>query len=296
MIWQPDTDACRYLLRRAFPDLEIASINVLGEGWDSVAFLVNGALVFRLPTRDSVEAMLRRERQLLDAIAGRLPTAVPRYELVADNLPGFPSSVGGYRHIAGMPLSDRAIVDLQLARLAMQLSGVLNALHAIDPVTIPGLDRIDPDVWWRDHWRLYQDSTSIIDRTCSPRRAAIVRHRWEAAFATACEIGFTPMLIHRDLAMDHILHDQRGQLAGLIDFGDAGAGDPAIDLAGLPDLLAERVLDCYAPDPQERNRLRQRRAFYRLTVPFHAIVAGLTLGRADLIDQGLAGITERFGV
>ncbi len=46
--------------------------------------------------------------------------------------------------------------------------------------------------------------------------------------------AFTPLLVHRDLASYHILYDaEGGRLAGVIDFGMAGAGDPASDWACL---------------------------------------------------------------
>jgi aminoglycoside 2''-phosphotransferase len=48
------------------------------------------------------------------------------------------------------------------------------------------------------------------------------------------------MLIHRDLASYHILHDPpSGRLAGVIDFGTAGAGDPASDWACLINTYGE---------------------------------------------------------
>jgi aminoglycoside 2''-phosphotransferase len=51
---------------------------------------------------------------------------------------------------------------------------------------------------------------------------------------------YTPRLIHRDLASYHILHDpQSSRLAGVIDFGTAGLGDPASDWACLINTYGE---------------------------------------------------------
>jgi aminoglycoside 2''-phosphotransferase len=82
------------------------------------------------------------------------------------------------------------------------------------------------------------------------------------------------------------------RIAGIIDFGDAGPGDPAIDFAGLPDSLAQAVLIRYTDDERERTNLWVRRHFYQLTVPLHAIAAGVEYEREDLILEGLAGIRE----
>jgi aminoglycoside 2''-phosphotransferase len=43
---------------------------------------------------------------------------------------------------------------------------------------------------------------------------------------------YDPVLIHADMAVYHILHDPTSrQLSGILDFGTAGLGDPATDIA-----------------------------------------------------------------
>jgi aminoglycoside 2''-phosphotransferase len=55
--------------------------------------------------------------------------------------------------------------------------------------------------------------------------------------------AFTPVLIHRDLAAYHILHTpQTGHLAGVMDYGAAGAGDAAIDWACLINTYGEQFV------------------------------------------------------
>lgn len=75
----------REVLEGDFPELRVESVDRLGEGWDRVAFLVNGALVFRLPWHllepdAQAEAAIptaRAEVSLLRALTGRLPVAAP---------------------------------------------------------------------------------------------------------------------------------------------------------------------------------------------------------------------------
>ena len=41
-------------LQSDFPDLIVSSIELLGAGWNNIAYLVNGETIFRVPTdRDS---------------------------------------------------------------------------------------------------------------------------------------------------------------------------------------------------------------------------------------------------
>lgn len=49
----------------------------LGEGWDSVATLVDGRWVERRPKRDEVRAWLLRETRVLPWLAPQLPLTVP---------------------------------------------------------------------------------------------------------------------------------------------------------------------------------------------------------------------------
>ncbi|HEX9227390.1 MAG TPA: phosphotransferase, partial [Arthrobacter sp.] len=53
---------------------------------------------------------------------------------------------------------------------------------------------------------------------------------WAQARAARAWDG-PPMMLHGDLHPGNVLLADGGSLAGVIDFGDVGAGDPAVDLA-----------------------------------------------------------------
>ncbi|MET1063672.1 MAG: phosphotransferase, partial [Arthrobacter sp.] len=53
---------------------------------------------------------------------------------------------------------------------------------------------------------------------------------WAQACAAKAWDG-PPMMLHGDLHPGNVLLAGGGSLAGVIDFGDVGAGDPAVDLA-----------------------------------------------------------------
>ncbi|MEC5181785.1 phosphotransferase, partial [Arthrobacter sp. CG_A4] len=69
----------------------------------------------------------------------------------------------------------------------------------------------------------------LVDRERYPQAAAL-----KAVWAQACAAKAwdrPPIMLHGDLHPGNILLTDRGSLAGVIDFGDVGAGDPAVDLA-----------------------------------------------------------------
>ena len=85
------------------------------------------------------------------------------------------------------------------------------------------------------------------------------RELFEAVEQTAFDAP--PCMIHGDLAPYHVLHDpETGELTGILDFGVAGLGDPAVDLACLLTVWGEsesaRLLSSYAGDVATVERAR----------------------------------------
>ena len=63
--------------------LSVRSAHFLGEGWNSLAYLVNDELVFRFHKRPEHWKELEREVTFLGFAADLLPLAVPRYLRIA---------------------------------------------------------------------------------------------------------------------------------------------------------------------------------------------------------------------
>jgi aminoglycoside 2''-phosphotransferase len=73
--------------------------------------------------------------------------------------------------------------------------------------------------------------------------------------------AFAPVLIHRDLAAYHTLYaPETGDLTGVIDYGTAGAGDPAVDWGCLINTYGEpfvrRMHQAYPIDQATIDRAR----------------------------------------
>jgi aminoglycoside phosphotransferase (APT) family kinase protein len=97
--------------------------------------------------------------------------------------------------------------------------------------------------------------------------------------------GFTPTLLHADLGPEHLLV-RNGHLAGVIDWGDARIGDPALDYAWLINgPFAEWDID---PD------VRRRARFYYRLAPSYEAHYGLFTRQSAHVDAGLTGIGDRL--
>ena len=107
----------------------------------------------------------------------------------------------------------------------------------------------------------------------------------------AGDSGFTPALRHGDLGGENIRYDPAtNRVTGIIDFGSAAMGDPAVDFAGLSwygeafvDALSERY-PAFA-DPG----LRARAAFYRSTFALQQALWAVRAGDVDEFEDGIEG-------
>ena len=80
---------------------------------------------------------------------------------------------------------------------------------------------------------LLERDAAVVERLGDRERypqAAALGAVWAQACAAQAWDG-PPTMLHGDLHPGNILLTDGGSLAGVIDFGDVGAGDPAVDLA-----------------------------------------------------------------
>ena len=98
-------------------------------------------------------------------------------------------------------------------------------------------------------------------------------------------VGFTPVLLHADLGPEHLLV-RDGRLAGVIDWGDARLGDPALDYAWL--------LTGPFADWDVDLDLRRRARFYHRLAPWYEAHYGLFTNQPSHVERGMEGIRDRL--
>lgn len=280
------------LLRACFPALRVERYVPLGEGWDSVALLINDQDVFRFAKRPDVAVRQAREAELLPLLADRLPLPIPRYSHTwAD--PAWPGMrIVGYRLIPGEQLiPDRARAEHR-ATQAAQLGEFVSALHAVPVERARRHGALGGDAASRrEAYRGFfaKVRSNMLPLFTTREQAAIVAF-WSRYLDDDTCFAFTPTLVHRDLNTEHVLFDPAtGTLTGVIDWGDAGIDDPAVDFAGirrqLGDDFAHQMLAAYR-HPLDTTFL-QRMDFYAGMEPFHEIHFGQIDGDAAHLAHGI---------
>jgi aminoglycoside 2''-phosphotransferase len=286
------------LLQACFPTLGVERCVPLGEGWDSVALLVNGQDVFRFAKRPDAAVRQAREAELLTMLADRLPLPIPRYTHTWTD-PAWPGKrIVGYRLIAGEQLIPARARPEHRATQAAQLGEFVSALHTV-PVEQARRHGAQGGAA-ASRREAYRGFFAIVRANMLPlftarEQAAIVAY-WSRYLDDDTCFAFTPTLVHRDLNTEHVLFDPAtGNLTGVIDWGDAGLDDPAVDFAGvrhqLGDDFARQMLAAYR-HPLDTTFLR-RMDFYAGMEPFHEIRFGQMNGDAAHLAHGIEWVRRQ---
>jgi aminoglycoside 2''-phosphotransferase len=155
-----------------------------------------------------------------------------------------------YRLVPGEPLYRHRLLLASTAeqqRVLTQLAAFLAALHAIPLEPLPKPPWHHPGVAVSARSRalacLEQVQQQLYPHLWRDQRAW-VEHLYSPVIDGSLNLdAFTPRLIHADLASYHLLIDpERWELTGVIDFGTAGPGDPAVDIALLLNTYGESIV------------------------------------------------------
>ena len=215
-----DDALVRQLVVEQFPDWAELPLERAGDGTVNVIYRLGRELALRLPRRGGNEAPDDREARILAAVATRLPVDIPRP--VAHGRPGagYPWFWSVHTWLEG------ALPDGPLP--AEEVAGLIRSLRAVDlrgaPEPAGGRNR--PLAALEEYVR---DALTRVD-------APGALELWEQA-AQAPQWEGPRVWIHCDLDARNVLV-RDGRLAAVLDWGGAGAGDPALDVMAAWKLVA----------------------------------------------------------
>ncbi|SDF96729.1 aminoglycoside phosphotransferase family protein [Alloyangia pacifica] len=219
-----DATLARLLHAQAPGWTELPLRRLASSGTDNAIYRLGEHLCVRVPRRPSAEGLLAKEMDWLPRLGG-LPLEVPhlRFRGRGDGV-----SVPDFAVLDWMEggiASPGAIADWPEA--ARQLAAFLGALQRQDTRAAPraGESNHRRGVALRDLSPVTRD---CIDLLADEIDAAPARQLWE----DACIAAFRgpPVWLHGDLKADNLIA-RDGTLCGVIDWGLAAIGDPAVDLA-----------------------------------------------------------------
>ncbi len=244
------------LIASQFPQLGSLRLSWLGAGWDNTAWLANDTWIFRFPRRQMAVEWLETEAEILPQLAPRVPLPIPLPRWTGKPTTSYPWPFVGYACLPGRTACTARLDVAGRKRLAGPLAHFLRTLHSLDS----------------KGWRLPGDKLRRLDLELRIPRARSGLDRLVAAglisdpapwlaIVDDAPLGYVPdanTLVHGDLYARHVLVDELGSAAGVIDWGDVHRGDAASDLAiawsFLPSKCRDEFRDEYGPIDAARWR------------------------------------------
>ena len=270
-----DENLVRALVREQHPDLAELNLREVDGGWDHQIWRLGDALAVRMPRTARAPSLVRNEHRWMPVLAPLLPLPVPTPVRIGEPSARFPRPWTIATWVPGEPADRTSITRDRHA--ADTLAGFLRVLHRHAPAEAPANpDRGVPLT------ALTQGFDGVSDIESE------VREIWEEAVSAPAWQG-PPVWLHGDLHPANVVIAD-GTLAGVLDFGDLCAGDPATDLSAawllLPAGAATRFFDAYA-DADEAMIRRARGWAVRRGIGL------IGIGRAG--DLGLPGGKTTWG-
>lgn len=211
----------RRLIDAQMPQLASRPISMV-EPWgtDNGIWRLGDDLVVRLPRIGWAEGQITREATWLPRLGHLLPVAVPEPVAVGEPADGYPYRWAVHRWIPGDGTAPETIDDS--ITFALELADFVQQLQRVSTDGAPAArNRARP-------LRAYDEPTRrAIDGASHLIDAAAATAIWEDALAETPHAG-PPVWVHADLEGNCLVRD--GRLCGLVDWGSACAGDPAVDV------------------------------------------------------------------
>ena len=243
----------RRLIAEQFPELELRTLHLLGEGWDTTVWLVDDEWTFRFPRREVVLPGLENEIAVLPQLAPLLPLPIPVPTLLGEPSESFGWPFYGCPFLPGCEPAEVGLGDEARLALARPLAEFLRTLHSVRlDVELPADPVRRADLGYR------------VPLTAERLAELTALGLWEPpalvdeVLAAARDLP-TPeptAITHGDLHFRHLLVGERGDPSAVIDWIDVSRNDPGVDLvlfwSALPQEGRADFLDRYGPASDEQ--------------------------------------------
>jgi len=245
--WQPEREVTVTEARQAIGTCGLAAddVRIVAAGWDNTIVLVDESWVFRFPRRAIALPGIDREIALLPRLAPLLSLPIPVPEHVGVN--GDPPwRFWGARHLPGTELKVAGRTDeigVAVGRSLGRFVAELHALPADSSLPVDPFGRADAVS------RAVRSRDVLSDlRAAGPGLDSLDDPAVEQVLAAGENVGPPPtenVLSHGDLYSRHVLVDENGVTAAVIDWGDLCMAPRSVDLSVAYSALTGPARDAF---------------------------------------------------
>lgn len=266
--------------------LTVHDIFVLGEGFDSIAYLVNYEYIFKQSKHDEARKNLKKETQVLNYIKGKVTLRIPDIEYYSEEY-----GVCGYKEIKGeklTPIIYKNMSDDEKDKLAQDIALFLREMHSMP---LPDIDESELHVI-DDYKSDYETLRETVYDKIPDKSKEYLNSLYKRILDDERITKYVRALCHNDLSSNHMII-RNNKVVGIIDFGDAAVTDRDKDFVYLlEDSIEEigrefglKVLGYYNhPDiaiPILKSDLNDE--YY----PIEQILGGQAIKSDDMYNKGL---------
>jgi aminoglycoside 2''-phosphotransferase len=248
-------------IRQLAPELAVTSVSLNRGGLMNDVVIVNDEIIFRFPKHEYGFRHLKDETRILRLLRNyvTLDTPAPLYE--ADDCLAYrmiPGETLRRDLLMRLPDSDRQAVADQLAQFLKELHGV--PVKGLADFEVPAADALMKYEGWAGAYERIREKVFPL---LMPHVRDWVTGHFESHLADRSNFEYERRMVDTDIPPYHIMYDRRRRrVNGIIDFGCAGLGDPAIDLGVIIYNYGESFTDgLYGVYPEAETYLKRAR-FY----------------------------------
>ena len=266
--------------------LIVNNIFIIGQGLDSIAYLVNDEYIFKQSKHDEAKSDLKKEIQVLKYLKGKVTLQIPDIDYYNEEY-----GVCGYREIKGQKLTPsiyQKMSDDEKDRLAQDIALFLREMHSMP---LPGIDELELNII-DDYKSDYQALRELIYNKLPDSSKKYIDDLYKRILNDERIFQYQKALCHNDLSCNHIII-QNNKAVGIIDFGDVAVTDRDKDFVYLLENSHEeigrefglRVLEYYNHPNKDTAILKAdlNDEYY----PIEQILGGQAMGLDSMYNAGL---------
>ena len=248
-------------IRQIAPEVSISSISINRDGLLNDVVIVNRELIFRFPKHEYAFKHLKDECRILHLLQNYISLQIPAplYES-HDCL--------AYRMIPGetlrrdtlwrLPEGDHQAIADQLAQFLKELHGT--PVNDVRDFELPMADALMKYEGWVNAYNRIREKVFPL---LLPHVCDWVKEHFESHLADRSNFKYELRMVDTDIPPYHIMFDRESRrINGIIDFGCAGLGDPAIDFGIIIYNYGESFLDRFYRAYPEAESYLNRARFY----------------------------------
>lgn len=290
------------LVIKALGNRQYRKIEVFKNGWNSVAAAIDRQYIVKIARRPEFSSKIESEFNIVGSIRKFLRFRIP-YPLEKGNIDG--CSFALYDFIDGAVLCPdslqvlpepcilKGIKGKAKEKLEFQLSEITSDILGIVPksLVVEGIkNHGTPEAFASS---LRSMIKSIAPGYLDQNEIRVIDDRLELLDDLVSLDTGTSRFVHGDLGSWNMIYSNGG-IAGIIDWGEAGIGDPAIDMMEIIYSFGEEsARRIYSWNPEMEN-IFARASSYLWFSGFFDMEYGIKLGDADLVERGLKVVRKKI--